>query len=374
MRKSVRRYLLAGGFLALLVNLAINAAAGVAIYGGLTEVPLAGDHGLAGDTIVGAFLIAFFTLVIVAPATRREVRAGRVIGGRRRAMPGWVARRPFSTAILGGIVSAAVIGGGAVAIVAALGIAPMSVPAFLAFKIAFAGAWGSLAAVLVGALAIADEPEPPDDDRWCRDGSVPSVAYPLDYVDKGGLAVTSKVHGCSGTPTWQLVARGAPDPAAVRAALGALLVRYPSLTTRVQSLDAIPEYAKRFRYAGAPVDLDAVFQVVDLRGRPGELEPLIRDVWNRHLDQFPRAAVQPHDGAHRHRRSPAVPPAPRHRRWPRVHRAPRRLRAVHRRARGGTRTLARGGSRRSAGAARLEPLRALHTGAHLVRDRRLRLR
>src|SRR5206468_3469528 len=114
-------------------------------------------------------------------------------------------RRPVWTAILGGVVSAAVIGGGAVAVIAALGVAPMSLGAFLGFKIAFAGAWGSLAAVLVGALAIAGEPEPPDDDRWSRDGAVPSVVYPFDYVDKGGLAVTSAKHGCSGTPTWQLV-------------------------------------------------------------------------------------------------------------------------------------------------------------------------
>ena len=286
MRKSVRRYLLAGGFLALLVNLAINAGAGVAIYGDLAAVPLTGDHGIAGDTIVGAFLIAFFTLVIVAPATRREVRAGHIVGGRRFRVPGWFAKRPVVAAIAGGVVSAAVIGGGAVAIVAALGVAPMSLHDFLAFKIAFAGIWGSLAAVLVGALAIAGEPEVPDDDRWCRDATVPALAYPFDYVDKGGVAVTSKVRGCSGTPTWQLVLRGVPDPAAVRAAFGDLFVRYPSLTTRVQALDAIPEYAKRFRYVGAPVDLDSVFEVVDLRGRAAELEPLIRDVWNRHLDQF----------------------------------------------------------------------------------------
>jgi hypothetical protein len=286
MRKSVRRYLLAGGFLALLVNLAINAGAGVAIYGDLAAVPLAGDHGIAGDTIVGAFLIAFFTLVIVAPATRREVRAGHVVGGRRFRVPAWFAKRPVVTAIAGGVVSAVVVGGGAVAIVAALDVAPMSLHAFLWFKVLFAGAWGSLAAVVVGALAIAGEPEPPDDDRWCRDPAVPALVYPFDYVDKGGVAVTSKLHGCSGTPTWQLVTRGAPDPAAVRAALGDLLVRYPSLTTRVQALDAIPEYAKVFRYAGAPVELDSVFEVVDLRGRQPELEPLIRDVWNRHLDQF----------------------------------------------------------------------------------------
>jgi hypothetical protein len=285
MQRSLGRYLLAGGALAIVVNVAINAAVGHALYAHLAAIPLTGDPSIAGDTIVGAFLIAFFTLAIVAPATRREVRSGRVRGGGKRALPGWIARRPLLAAIAGGLVSAGVIGGGAVAIIAALGAAPMTAQGFLAFKIAFAGAWGGLAAVLVAVLAAAGEPEPAADDRWSRDEV--ALGYPCDYIDKGGLAVTSARHGCSGTPTWQLVVSGVPDPAAVRAALGDLLVRYPSLATRVQSLDAIPEYARRFRYAGVPTDVDAMFEIVDLRGRaPGALEALIRDVWNRHLDQF----------------------------------------------------------------------------------------
>jgi hypothetical protein len=304
--RSLRRYLALNGLLALAVNVAINAAVGKAVYASARSVPLTGDSSIAGDTIIGAFLIAFFTLLIVAPAARREVRSGRVIGGgtlRRRREPSgpsepgrptwptwprWIERRPFVAAVLGGLVSAIVVGGGAVAIVGAIGAAPMAVGGFLAFKVAFAGAWGSAAAVLVAALAVAGEPEPPDDDRWCRDPSPPPPgSYPFDYVDKGGLAVTSARHGCSGTPTWQLVVTGVPDPEAVRAALGDLLVRYPALATRVQSLDAIPEYAKRFRYTHTPTDVASIFELVDLRGRPAsELERLIRDVWNRHLDQF----------------------------------------------------------------------------------------
>ena len=283
--RSLARYLLAGGVVAVAVNVAINAAVGHALYAHLATIALTGDPSIAGDTIVGAFLIAFFTLVIVAPATRREIRSGRVRGGGKLALPGWFARRPVIAAVAGGLVSAAVVGGGAVAIIAAAGVAPMSSHTFLGFKIAFAGAWGGLAAVLVAALAAAGEPEPPDDARWGR-GPV-AFSYPFDYIDKGGLAVTSAHHGCSGTPTWQLVVTGVPDPAAVRAALGDLLVRYPALATRVQSLDAIPEYARRFRYAAAPTDVEAMFELVDLRGRPaGELEALIHTVWDRHLDQF----------------------------------------------------------------------------------------
>ncbi|HUQ06556.1 MAG TPA: hypothetical protein VM261_28830 [Kofleriaceae bacterium] len=287
--RSRARHLVIGGILAVIVNVAINAAVGQALYGGVTVVPLSGDSSIAGDTIVGAFLIGFFTLLLVAPATRREVRAGRVRGGHRwLALTGWFARHPFVAAVAFGVVSAVALGGGAVAIIAAIDAAPMSSDDFVVFKTAFAGAWGGLASVLIAAVVAAGERQPPDDERWCRDPerAVP-VTYPFDYIDKGGLAVTSERHGCSGTPTWQLVVNGVPDPAAVRAALADLLVRYPTLTTRVQSLDAIPEYARRFRYASAPTEVDAMFELVDLRGRPaGELDAVIQEVWDRHLDQF----------------------------------------------------------------------------------------
>jgi hypothetical protein len=282
------RHLFIGGALAVVINVVINAVVGHALYAHLAAIPLTGDPSIAGDTIVGAFLIAFFTVLVVAPATRREIRSGRVVGGGKLTLPGWFVRHPLLTAIAGGVVSGAIVGGGAVAIVWASGQAPMAAGPFLAFKIAFAGAWGGLAAVGVAVLAAAGEPAPPDDDRWCRDPAAPvAVSYPFDYIDKGGVAVTSARHGCSGTPTWQLVVTGVPDPAVVRAALGDLLVRYPALTTRVQSLDGIPEYARRFRYAAAPTSVESMFELVDLRGRPAAaLEALIHDVWDRPLDQF----------------------------------------------------------------------------------------
>ena len=67
------------------------------------------------------------------------------------------------------------------------------------------------------------------------------VRYPCDYIDKGGLAVTDGARGCSGTPTWQLVVRGALDPAHVRTALADVVARYPSLRcTRIHALDGEP--------------------------------------------------------------------------------------------------------------------------------------
>jgi hypothetical protein len=299
MSRSVVGYLTVGGVVALLVNVAINAGIGWAIYAGLEHVPLiadtAGAPDIRGDTLIGAFLIAFFTILIVAPATRREVRAGKVSGvgpARPWRLPRWIERRPLRCALLAGCASALIVGGGTLAVVTATGIDAMSVAGFLWFKVGFAGMWGGLAAVLVGALAIAGEDEPALDDRWCRNPQPADLAYPCDYVDKGGLAVTSQPHGCSGTPTWQLVLRGVPDPLAVRATLGDLLLRYPSLTTRVQSLDALPAYATRFRYAAAPTDARDLFELVDTRERPDiDVAATVRAAWNRHLDQFREAPI-----------------------------------------------------------------------------------
>src|SRR3569623_109847 len=155
--RSLGRYLLAGGVLAVLVGAAMASAVGHALYAKLPAIALTGAPSITGDTVIGAFLIGFFTLVIVAPATRREVRSGRVRGGRKLALPGWLARRPVVAAIAGGLVSAVFVGGGAVAVIAALGASPMPSHTFFVFKIAFAGVWGGLAAVLVAALAAACE-------------------------------------------------------------------------------------------------------------------------------------------------------------------------------------------------------------------------
>lgn len=279
----MRRYLAISGAIALVVNVAINLVVGSAIYKGHDVVPLTGDSSIAGDTVVGAFLIAFFTLLVVPQAARREVRAGHIRAG------GWgLPRRRWLTAIAGGVISAIAIGIPATLIVGG----PLSHDAFLAFKVGFAGAWGALAAMLVAYLAAASEPVPAPDPRW-----VPGAAGDaFDYIDKGGLAVTSEARGCSGTPTWQLVVRGALDPDRVRAALSDVLARYPSAATRVRSLDAVADYATRFVYA--PVDPGDIFEVVD-----GDVDAIVRAQWNRHCDLFrdpPLTLTMVRDGERTH--------------------------------------------------------------------------
>ena len=113
------------------------------------------------------------------------------------------------------------------------------------------------------------------------------LVYPCDYIDKGGLAVTDNARGCSGTPTWQLVVRGALDPAHVRAALADVVTRYPPLRCRVQPLDgADRQRARRFAYVEDPAfSADALFRVVDARD-DAALAALVREEQNRPLDLF----------------------------------------------------------------------------------------
>ncbi len=113
------------------------------------------------------------------------------------------------------------------------------------------------------------------------------ITYPCDYIDKGGLAVTDNARGCSGTPTWQLVVRGALDPAHVRTALADVATRYPSLRCRVRALDdADPLRARRFAYVEDPAfGADAIFRVVDARDEAA-LATLAHEERNRPLDLF----------------------------------------------------------------------------------------
>ncbi|MGZ3426255.1 MAG: hypothetical protein ACXVCV_06375, partial [Polyangia bacterium] len=112
------------------------------------------------------------------------------------------------------------------------------------------------------------------------------VRDPCDYVDKGGLAGTDGARGCSGTPTWQLLVRGALDPAHVRTALADVVARYPSLATRIQALDGERLRARRFAYVEDPAfAVDAIFRVDEARD-DAALAALVHDEQNRHLDLF----------------------------------------------------------------------------------------
>src|SRR5262249_53077026 len=124
---------------ALVVNVAINFFVGRAVYPAGIAVPLLGDKSAGADTLLGAFLIGFFRMLVVRPAGRLEARAGRVRGfARPGALAAWPRRRPVLAAIAFGLACMALLGAPAVLALLRLRGAPLSRDAFLLFKTAFA--------------------------------------------------------------------------------------------------------------------------------------------------------------------------------------------------------------------------------------------
>ena len=284
---SLRRYLVVQLALpALIVNALFNGLLGWLFH----PVRHAISRGtIVVDTLLDAAFVAFFTLFIVGFTTRREARAGRQRGWGRVAP--WLtlpARRPFSSAAVLAVASVILLGLPTVAALSVFGIETLSRDDFVYFKAIFAGITAVISGIVVALAAIAAEPEVTADARWWRgdaDKPTSGVVYPADHLDKGGLIVTHRERGCSGTPTWQLHVSGALEREHVRTALGDLVARYPSLTTKMQSLDGAPEAATRFRRAHDPsFTLDAIFDVVDVRGDAAKLAAITQERIDRHLD------------------------------------------------------------------------------------------
>lgn len=170
MRSSLRRYLLLRVALpALLLNVAINAVIGAAVFPAGRDVPVLGVVSACGDTLVSSFFIGFLTMIGVASQARFEARAGRVRGfGSRRWWLAWSLRHVFASAIALGAIWFFLFGLPAAGILQARWVGTMPRDVFLAFKVAFAGIFGVLAALVAavrGLAAEGGEAEPVRDPR-----------------------------------------------------------------------------------------------------------------------------------------------------------------------------------------------------------------
>ena len=289
MKTSVARYLLVKVLIpAAVLNVVINALIGAAAFPAGREVPLLGVVSACGDTLVSSFFIGLFTMLGIAAAAGVEARAGRVRGfGSRRRWVAWCREHVVWSGVVLGVLLVLLCGLPTTSWLQTRWAASMPRDLFIAFKSGYAGVFGTLAALVCALLGIAREAPVESDSRWCLDpGAGPGPTYPFDFTDKAALAVTRRERGTTGTPTWDLHARGAIDPEHVRQALADLAARYPSIATKVQALDGVPPAARKYRYAYDPAfRVEAIFDVVEARD-PETLEATARERRSRYLDLF----------------------------------------------------------------------------------------
>lgn len=159
MTSSLRRYLLLKVAIpALLVNVAINAVIGARVFPAGHDVPVLGVVSAWGDTLVSSFFIGFLTMIGVAWQARFEARAGRVRGfGSRRWWLAWSLKHVFVSAIALGAVFFLLFGLPAAELLQVRWSGTMPRELFLAFKVAFAGIFGVLAALVAAMRGLAAE-------------------------------------------------------------------------------------------------------------------------------------------------------------------------------------------------------------------------
>lgn len=111
-------------------------------------VPLAGDNSIIVDTAVTSIVLSLLVSLFVAPAARREFRAGRLTGSATAfAESGVLAHLPstaWSFGLLMGVVAAAVVTPLTLATFRVLGSSGLSFAGFIVLKAVYTAALGSL--------------------------------------------------------------------------------------------------------------------------------------------------------------------------------------------------------------------------------------
>jgi len=113
------------------------------------------------------------------------------------------------------------------------------------------------------------------------------LRLPFDYLDKVCVAATSREHGTSSAPVWQLGIRGRFDPEVAFHAVLALVRRYPVIASRAISAEPGRPFASARRLAweaDREPDRELLFHTEDVRGDPEALERLRQRLFDNHLD------------------------------------------------------------------------------------------
>ncbi len=161
MHEHHRRFLIVEqGLGSAVLNFLLNAAIAWVMFRSLETVPLWGQQSIAGDTIGTAFLLPFFTCLIVTRVVQKQMRAGRLapLDWRRAAHPtlGRLPRGTLARAVVLGLATLVVAAPPSLGLLGWVGLDHMSFWGFVAFKAGFAALLAALLTPLIALCALGD--------------------------------------------------------------------------------------------------------------------------------------------------------------------------------------------------------------------------
>ncbi len=154
----LRKYLIKESIISVVFNFIVGAFFALLFFYSLETVPLRGEQSIAGDSIIAAFMIPFFTCFILTALTRHRIRMGS-IPEYECEFPGPLALRilPASImlrSILVGCIGVMVVIPLVMGVFATLDLSELSFKAFFFFKSVLAAAIAAIIAPLAILTAV----------------------------------------------------------------------------------------------------------------------------------------------------------------------------------------------------------------------------
>jgi hypothetical protein len=148
------RYVLIETMISMAINAAISAGFALLIFGRRAEVDLWGLGGLALDFVPQTFMIAMMSVLVPTALTRRRVGTGALmrVGSPNSHLP----RNLLIRALVAASVSTVLLGGLAIAVLAAIWSGPISFAAVLPLKILYGAAVALLVTPAALRMALSD--------------------------------------------------------------------------------------------------------------------------------------------------------------------------------------------------------------------------
>jgi hypothetical protein len=160
--RSQQQYLLIGHCIVpFVMNFILNGLLGLAMFRGVSMVPVWGLETSAGpDTLGTCFFLPAISCLIVTPIVRRHVRRSIVEPlPLSPGLPTWLARfqRPLPTrAALFGLTSLALVGALVLVALGSVGLTELELTRFLWLKATFSAVLGAAITPFIGIVALAD--------------------------------------------------------------------------------------------------------------------------------------------------------------------------------------------------------------------------